>query len=62
MLKERAKKLSIIDIQLIKLAVFFFAFWIASYFPNEIIMQYRWLWFGLFIVSSIKPLWKFFNK
>jgi hypothetical protein len=63
MLKEevdsRLKKTNIFDIQLIKISVFFFAFWIASYIPSEFLSQYRWIWFLIFIISAIPVFWKF---
>ena len=49
------KNLKLWDISLLKLSVFFFAFFIASYVDSEALEGFRWLWLVLGIVFAIKP-------
>jgi hypothetical protein len=51
--------LSVLDMQLTKLAVFFFAFWIVSFIATDFIIKYRWIWFLVFLVFAIKPFGSF---
>lgn len=50
------KNMKLWDISLLKLSVFFFAFFIASFINAELIQQYRWIWLTLGIIFMIKPL------
>lgn len=50
------KNLKVWDVALIKLSVFFFAFFIASFIDPVLVQQYRWIWLILGIIFMIKPL------
>ncbi|MBI2105416.1 hypothetical protein HYT56_01100 [Candidatus Woesearchaeota archaeon] len=50
------KNLKLIDLSLIKLSVFFFAFFVASYIDNNALIGGRWIWLALGIIFVIKPL------
>jgi len=50
------KNLKFWDITLIKLSVFFIAFFIASFVNADLIQQFRWLWLTLGIIFMIKPV------
>ncbi len=66
MIKKRfnkfRKNITIADVQFIKLSVFFFAFWIASFIDINYIVGWRWIWFGLFLLFGAKPIWKFLKR
>jgi len=49
----------VVYIQLIKLATFFFAFWVASYVPAQMLIDYRWIWLVLFIVFALPVFFRF---
>jgi hypothetical protein len=63
MIKEeinaRLKQTNVFDIQLIKLSVFFFTLFIASYISKEILTDYRLIWIIGFLICAIQPFWKF---
>jgi hypothetical protein len=44
------------DISLMKLGVFFFTFFIASYISSNTLIGGRWIWLILAILFSIKPV------
>ena len=64
---DRIKELSVTDIPLIKLAVFFFslwligllAYWISPTVIMAFLIEWRWALFCLMIIAGIKPSWKF---
>ncbi len=64
---NRIKELSVTDIPLIKLAVFFFSLWLVGLLaywvsPTNImafLIEWRWGFFSLMIIVGIKPTWKF---
>ena len=58
---QKVKNLNVVDVQFIKLSVFFFAFFLASFLGN-VLVDYRWLWLILFVIFAIKPIIKFFKK
>jgi len=49
------KNLKLIDISLIKLSVFFFAFFVASFIDNDVLVGWRWIWLILGVLFAIKP-------
>jgi len=55
---KKVKKMGFWDLQLIKASVFFFAFWIVSFFSIQSISKYQWLWFVLFLIFAIKPAYR----
>lgn len=59
---KKVKKLGFWDLQFIKTSVFFFAFWIVSFFSIQSIAKYQWLWFALFLIFAIKPILKALKK
>lgn len=61
-IKKKVEKLNWLDVQLIKLSVFFLAFFIASFIPFDFLEKYRWMWLILFVLFIIKPLYKALKK
>lgn len=58
---SRIKKLSCVDVQLIKLSVLGFTLMIAKLW--EPILSLDWYWYALiFVLAAIKPIVKIFNK
>jgi len=56
--KEITKKMDVWDLQFIKLSVASFILFIVSFLPQnaiDFIVGWRWVWFGLFLLTSIKP-------
>jgi hypothetical protein len=60
-LNERVKKLTVVDIGLTKLSVFFFAIIIVKLFPQLLNLSYL-LLIILVIVLGAKPLYAFWQK
>lgn len=59
------KNLKVLDIAMIKFAVFFFTLWIVTLLSQtafDFIKRNDFIWFVLFILFSIKPCIKFFGK
>ncbi len=61
---EKVKNLGWMDIQFIKLAVVFFVLFVVSFLSNyfDKIVDWRWVWFLLFVVFSLKPFLKTFGS
>ncbi len=57
-LKKEVKKLNWLDFYLLKISVFFFAWFITTFLNLNIIVNYRWLWFVLFFIFGITPICK----
>jgi hypothetical protein len=65
MLKKAVKKLGLWDIQLIKLSVVAFVLFVISFLPQnaiDFIVEWRWVWFVLFVLFAIKPTVKAWLK
>lgn len=56
------KNLKFWDLQLIKVAVFFFTLFVASFINAELLVRYRIIWLALFVVSAIKPFIKIIGR
>jgi hypothetical protein len=50
------------DIGLIKLSVFAFALFLASYFPQIASIELRWFWLIVFVLAAIRPLGTYWKK
>jgi len=49
------------DVGLIKVSVFFLAWWLAAQFTPMMDWLHNvnpWVWFGIFIVAAIRPFYK----
>ena len=58
---KKVKKMDWKDIGLVKLAVFFFALWVANLWSG--ILALAWYWYGIiFILAAIGPTLKLFGK
>lgn len=60
-LNEKVKKLTVMDIGLTKLAVFFFTILLVKLLPVLLAIRYRYL-IILVVVCAAKPLYQFFFK
>ncbi len=60
-MNERIKKMTVMDIGLVKFSVFFFAIIIAKLFPQLLRINYIVL-IVLVLACDIKPLYKFWIK
>ncbi len=60
-LNERVKKLTVIDIKLVKWAVFFSTIIVVKFFPQLLKIDY-WLLIVLMIACSAIPFYKFWIK
>jgi len=60
-LNERVKKLTLMDIKLVKLAVFFATIIVVKLFPQLLKIEY-WILIVLMIVCSTKPFYNFWMK
>lgn len=62
MKKEELKKCimhaEFFDIPLIKLSVFFFTLFIASYISKDLLIKYRFVWILGFLIFAIRPFWR----
>ena len=58
---EKVKKMTTIDIGLVKMSVFFFTIIIAKLFPQLLKINYAIL-IGFVLACGIKPLYKFWIK
>ncbi len=64
-LSERVKNFSASDVALIKLAVFAFTLWLVGVLPLNyllFVLINRWMFFAVFVLASIRPMIKFFQK
>lgn len=62
MIKNSLKQTNLFDVQLMKLCVFFFTLWVATYIPTQFLVSYRVVWLVAFIVFAIPLFYKFFIK
>jgi len=60
-LNEKVRKLTYIDVKLIKLATFFAAIIVVKLFPQLLKINY-WVLIVLTIACSVKPAYKFLSK
>jgi len=68
--ENRLKRLNIVDIKLIKWAVFFFALWLLGFLaywiePIKIIsflIKWKWLFFALMLIVIVRPVQKLWFK
>ncbi len=59
---KNLKKVSVADIGMIKFGVFFFTLWLASYIPQQFLVEWRWPFFAIFLVLWILLAKKFTSK
>ena len=52
---NRVKRLRFLDIKQLQIAAMGLALFIGSYWP-EVVEDYRWFWFIVFILCFLKPL------
>jgi hypothetical protein len=60
-MNERSRKLTVVDIGLVKWSVFFFAIIIVKLFPQLLKINY-WVLIVLMLACGIVPLYKFWIK
>jgi hypothetical protein len=54
--KDKIKKLTVSDIQMIKLSVFAFTLMLAALWPRLVTLLPWWGWLIIFILAGLKPL------
>lgn len=59
---QKTSKLNWLDLQLIKLSVLFFAFWITTFMDYSFLVNYKWLWLILAIFFAVKPAYRIYNS
>jgi len=54
-LKKALKKITIADMQFIKLSFIFFGLFIAAFIKPAFLVKWKWFWLVFFIIFLIKP-------